>query len=209
MLQFIGYAGSVLIAVSLSMQSLWKLRWINLVGAIFFTYYGWQLGALPVVVVNGYIAIIDIYYIWRMTRQSDFFHLEPLPEIGDIFLLRFMRFHEKDIVRIFPEAFSIRFEPDRTWLLMRNMVPVGIFAISQKDNSENVEIFIDYVTPAYQDFEFGKFIFSQKFEYFKTCGIKAFEVWTKSEVHKVYLKRIGFSPVDSTTTRGTHFLKTV
>ena len=46
--EMVGYLGSVLVAVSLMMKSLWRLRIINLVGASFFTVYGLLIGALPV-----------------------------------------------------------------------------------------------------------------------------------------------------------------
>ncbi|HNW33368.1 MAG TPA: hypothetical protein PKM25_00410, partial [Candidatus Ozemobacteraceae bacterium] len=98
----VGYLGSLLVAVSLSMQSVLRLRWINLVGAAFFSIYGGLIGAMPILLVNAYIAVMDAYYLWQIYRQSDFFTLEPLSEIGDLFFLRFMRFHEKDIVRFFP-----------------------------------------------------------------------------------------------------------
>ena len=48
LIEWIGYAGSVIVAVSLTMSSIKKLRWYNLVGAAVFSFYGFTIGALPV-----------------------------------------------------------------------------------------------------------------------------------------------------------------
>jgi len=60
-IELIGYLGSVLVAISLMMRSLLRLRVINLIGALFFTTYGALLGAYPVAVLNGLIVCIDLY----------------------------------------------------------------------------------------------------------------------------------------------------
>ncbi len=58
--EIIGYIASALVAISLMMSSILKLRVINLIGAAFFTVYGLLIGAYPVAVVNFIIVLIDI-----------------------------------------------------------------------------------------------------------------------------------------------------
>ncbi|MCA9901859.1 MAG: YgjV family protein [Ardenticatenaceae bacterium] len=68
--ELLGYMASVFVAVSLMMRSLVKLRVINLVGAVLFTVYGLIIAAYPVAVVNGFIVLVNIYYLqqtWRAT----------------------------------------------------------------------------------------------------------------------------------------------
>ena len=62
----IGYIASALVAVSLMMSSILKLRVINLVGASLFTVYGLLIGAYPVAVMNLFIVLIDLYYLRDM-----------------------------------------------------------------------------------------------------------------------------------------------
>lgn len=205
-IEVIGYVGSLLVAVSLSMQSVVRLRWINLVGAAFFALYGWLIGAMPILVVNGYIAVMDAYYLWQIHRQSDFFTLEPLSEIGDLFFLRFMRFHEKDIVSYFPQAFQDTFGPDDTWLLFRNMMPAGIFAIVPESEGKAV-ILMDYVIPAFRDFQFGRFIFEHKREYFRSRHIHTLEAWTSVPAHQTYLESLGFITTGTESARGRQYAK--
>ena len=44
--EIIGYAASLLVALSLTMKSLQKLRIINMIGAIVFIVYGLLIGAI-------------------------------------------------------------------------------------------------------------------------------------------------------------------
>ncbi|MBK9210701.1 MAG: YgjV family protein [Anaerolineales bacterium] len=73
--ELIGYAGSVLVAISLMMKSLLKLRIINLIGALFFTIYGVLIGAVPVALLNALIVGVNIYFLMRMLNQKDYFKL--------------------------------------------------------------------------------------------------------------------------------------
>jgi hypothetical protein len=61
-----GYIASVLVAISLMMSSIIKLRVINLFGAALFTLYGLLIGAYPVAVMNLFIVLIDLYYLRDM-----------------------------------------------------------------------------------------------------------------------------------------------
>lgn len=68
-LEVYGYLGSVLIAVSLMMGDIRKLRWINLVGAGTFASYGLMIQAWPVALLNGFIVLIDIVHLWQIYRR--------------------------------------------------------------------------------------------------------------------------------------------
>lgn len=69
-LELYGYLGSALIAISLMMSDIRKLRWINLVGAGSFASYGLLIGSWPVAILNGFIVLIDIVHLWQLSRQS-------------------------------------------------------------------------------------------------------------------------------------------
>ncbi|MGI2853722.1 YgjV family protein [Shewanella algae] len=66
--EWVGYLASVLVAISLMMSNIKKLRWWNLLGAVLFVAYGMAIGAYPVALVNFFIALIDIYYLIRLYR---------------------------------------------------------------------------------------------------------------------------------------------
>ena len=68
--ELLGYSASVLVAISLMMQSVVKLRTINLIGAVLFTIYGLLIGAFPVAFLNGFIAVVNVYYLHQMAREG-------------------------------------------------------------------------------------------------------------------------------------------
>ena len=73
--EIIGYVASLLVAVSLMMRSVLKLRVINLLGAAVFTLYGLLIGAYPVAVMNLFIVLIDLYYLREFITSKSYFSL--------------------------------------------------------------------------------------------------------------------------------------
>ena len=68
--EWVGYLASVVVAISLMMSNIKKLRWWNLIGAALFVAYGLAIGALPVALVNFFIVLIDAFYLVKLYRVS-------------------------------------------------------------------------------------------------------------------------------------------
>jgi len=189
--ELIGYLGSILVAISLMMKSLLRLRVINLVGALFFTGYGILLGAYPVAVLNGLIVCIDLYYLVQMWRQKDFFtFLEVSPKSE--YLRAFVDFYKDDIAEIIPN-YSHQVESEESSLcffILRNMVPAGLFIV--KVQNEEAHIKLDYVIPNYRDFQVARFIFEENALFFSQRGIRRFVSEGGSDIYRRHLKRMGF-----------------
>ena len=73
--EIIGYVASLLVAVSLMMRSILKLRVINLLGAAVFALYGLLIDAYPVAVMNLFIVLIDLYYLREFITAKGYFSL--------------------------------------------------------------------------------------------------------------------------------------
>jgi len=73
MTELIGYAASALVAVSLLMSNVLRLRVLNLAGALVFVVYASLTGAWPVLVVNLFVAAIDLWYIILLKSKKDVF----------------------------------------------------------------------------------------------------------------------------------------
>jgi large-conductance mechanosensitive channel len=71
--EWVGYLASVVVAISLMMADIKKLRWWNLIGAGLFVAYGLAIDAIPVALVNFFIVIIDVYYLVKLYKA-------PAPE---------------------------------------------------------------------------------------------------------------------------------
>ncbi|HPG32490.1 MAG TPA: hypothetical protein PLM34_01460, partial [Lentimicrobium sp.] len=75
LLEWVGYLASVIIAASMTMNSILKFRWINLAGAVTFSMYGFLIGAWPVGFLNGFIAVVDIYYLYQIYSKKEVFEI--------------------------------------------------------------------------------------------------------------------------------------
>lgn len=65
-IELAGYAASILIAVSLTMTDVYKLRIINSLGCLMFVIYGLNLGVYPVALTNSIIILINIYNLYKL-----------------------------------------------------------------------------------------------------------------------------------------------
>ncbi len=70
MIDLLGFAGSGLIIVSLTMTSMVRLRFVGLAGALLFVVYGLWIGALPVVATNLATSTIQITRLWALRQPS-------------------------------------------------------------------------------------------------------------------------------------------
>ncbi|QIR13552.1 YgjV family protein [Shewanella aestuarii] len=74
--EWVGYLASVVVAISLMMADIKKLRWWNLIGAALFVAYGLAIAAIPVALVNFFIVLIDAYYLVKLYREPQIPHLQ-------------------------------------------------------------------------------------------------------------------------------------
>jgi hypothetical protein len=194
-LEWIGYIASGIIALSMTMNSILRFRWINLVGAVTFSIYGFLIGALPVGFLNLFIALVDIYYLYAIYSKKEIFEtLEIQPESN--YMERFLKFHEKDIQLFFPGFAYLPNATDLSFFILRDMAIAGIFiAHRQKDNS--LEVSLDYVIPEYRDFKNGKFVFLTLRNKLMEDGITKIVATAQAKKHERYLKKLGFIQLHS------------
>ncbi|MBS9940219.1 YgjV family protein [Vibrio alginolyticus] len=75
MVEILGYAASIMVAISLTMKDIVKLRILNFIGCALFTAYGLMIDSWPVVLTNGFIACVNIYFLAKMQQEKK--SLEP------------------------------------------------------------------------------------------------------------------------------------
>ena len=188
--ELIGYAGSILVAVSLMMSSLVRLRWINLAGALIFAVYGWFVGAYPVLAVNGFIVLVNVFYLRRMSRIRDYFSLMQIQRLDNKYLETFLTFHRADIERFFPDFSLEDLRNPRVTFILRNVNPAGL-VIFEEDGQE-VRIHLDYVLPSYRDLRCARFFMDEMAPIWRERGIKKMLSPAAGATHRDYLKRLGF-----------------
>ncbi|MGF1908492.1 YgjV family protein [Vibrio kasasachensis] len=70
MVEILGYAASIMVAISLTMKDIVRLRVLNFIGCGLFTAYGLMIDSWPVVLTNGFIACVNVYFLARMHHQK-------------------------------------------------------------------------------------------------------------------------------------------
>lgn len=194
-IEMIGYAASALVAVSLMMRSVLRLRVINLIGAVIFTIYGLLIGALPVAFMNFVIVLINVYNLYRMLHQHEYFELlEVSPDSR--YLRHFLRFYAEDIRQLMPDFAYDPAGVDLALLVLRDMRPVGVF-LARRGEDGALFVMLDYVIPGYRDLKAARFLYGEKAEVFTRQGITQVYSLPGSPRHREYLRRVGFRLANS------------
>lgn len=194
-LEWIGYISSVLVAVSLTMSSIVKLRWYNLVGAGIFSFYGFAIGSLPVGLLNLFIVLANIFYLVKIYNRKETFKLIST-SLHDAYLQYFIEFNEKEINAFFPAFKQLSTEStfdtenSLTLLLLRDAQVAGIFFGTRK--GEELYIHLDYVSAPFRDLKPGDYIYKKKIDVLKQKGINRLVCEIEHPMHKEYLRKMGF-----------------
>lgn len=194
-LTWFGYFASAIIAVSMTMSSIVKFRWINLVGALSFATYGLLIDAIPVTFLNGFIALVDIYYLSKIYSKKE--HFETLEIRSDNrYLLKFLKFHDKDIQKFFP-GFKYRPEMNTiSFFVLRNMQVAGIF-LAHREGEDTLKVGLDFVITEYRDFKNGHYIYHRLRGKFKEQGFHKVVIPVHSKKYGAYLKKMGFKKTEN------------
>ncbi len=189
-LEYIGFIASMIIAASMTMNSILKFRWINLIGAFTFATYGFLINAWPVALLNGFIVGVDVFYLLRIYTQKDLFDILEIR--GDNkYLLKFLDYHNKEIQEYFP---GFAYKPQMNtvcFFVLRNTNVAGIF-LAHRQGNDTLKVGLDYVVPQYRDYRNGKFLYQGLQERFIKEGFHRVISVGISKKHKKYLKRVGF-----------------
>jgi len=190
LLQWIGYAASAIIAVSMMMNSIVKFRWINLFGALLFSIYGFMINAFPVSILNGIIFTVDIYYLTIIYTKKESIEILEINAESE-YLIRFIKYHNERIQKICP-GFS--YNPDMntvSFFILRNMLVTGLF-LAHREKENVLTVGLDYVVPEYKDFKNGKYVYYNLRKKFITEGYSKIIAEGNDLSYIKYLKKFGF-----------------
>ncbi len=217
-----GYVASILVALSLLMSSILALRVLNLIGAVVFVMYGVLVGSVPVIITNGFITLIDIYYLVRMLKPDlngvryVSIGVEKKSYVDD-----FVTHHLEDIRRFFPDFSTDRvaqcFESGgRGYLAFKDLTVVGFALVHPAPSPEDAgdpelreiyeavhtELFpdqsmmipVDYVTRKYRGLGLVHHLHSA-IEFDEGPGASFFVVPVPlgARAHQRFLRHIGYS----------------
>jgi hypothetical protein len=171
-LDVVGWISSILVVLSLMQARVLRFRWMNLVGAAMATVVNALLGIWPFAAMNGVIAVIDVYWIWRLTRERHDEAVYEVVEVGvaDAYLSHVLGVHAQDVAATHPH-FSLAGISEASaaplseggvqrsaFLVLRGDETVGMVLV--RDAGSGVgEVELDYVTERFRDFTPGEFVY--------------------------------------------------
>lgn len=188
--EIIGYIASLLVAVSLMMSSILRLRVINLIGSLFFSIYGLLIHAYPVAVMNFFIVLIDLYYLYQMISTREFFRLLEVRPDSE-YLHYFLNFYQQDIQKSQPGFSFTPADGQMIFFILRNLIPAGLI-IGEIQGEDSLHIRLDYAIPGYRDLKIGRFVYQQHSQDLRKRGIRKIYADPGAAVHARYLRQMGF-----------------
>lgn len=215
--EIVGWAGSVLVVLSLMQARVWRFRVMNLVGAVLATAYNAVFGIWAFAAMNGAIAVIDVYWLWRLRRERSDAAVYAVVEVArdDAYLRHVLAVHADDVARHrtvpaagapapgasapgahAPDAHA----PDASapgtpgdelaFLVVRGDETVGVVLVRDGGDGTGV-VALDWVTPRFRDFTPGEFVYRHS-DVFAAHGLRRLVVPTAPPGAIAYLERVGF-----------------
>ena len=202
----LGYIASVLLAISLMVNNDLRFRGLNTMGCMAFIVYGILIHALPVILTNSLLLLINGFYLIKIYRATEHFDLlEFEPGVG--LIKKFLSFYGKDINVYFPEFSAITAANNIRFVVLRDIVIANIFAASLDENGI-ADVNINYTVAKYRDFKVGKFIFEKEKKYLASKGVKQLRYSQAiDKKHIKFLEVMGFTK--ETGNGKEYFIKTL
>ncbi len=192
-IEALGYVASALVVLGLTMRSIVRLRTVSLIGSVTFFTYGALIGSVPIMITNGCIAAINVWFL----RQEFFVQPSDRDDLGvsriradSPFLLDFVEYHHDDICRFQPD-FSMPTGDDVIALMLtRDGLPAGLTIGHMRDSTLHVDL--DYVLREHRDSRLGRWLYGPGADVFRDLGVDEIRAIAVTEPHDRYLRQAGF-----------------
>ncbi|WP_380163526.1 hypothetical protein [Jannaschia sp. R86511] len=168
-LDALGWAGSAVLILSLSLSNVLRFRLLNLIASLVLTLFNALLGIWPMVAMNAVIAVLNVWHLSRLLGSRDDGRTYEVVEVDprSEYLAHLLRVHAADVERHNP-GFDLpdllrREEPPGTcrvcaFLVLRGDETVGVVVLC--DGGDGVaRVELDYVTARFRDFSVGTFVY--------------------------------------------------
>ena len=195
LIELFGYLGSVLVVVSMLMSSVVKLRIINTIGSVISGTYALISGAMPLVLMNGALIVINVYNLFKLLKTEQKYDMFKV-KADDSFVAYFLNRYLADIQTYFP-SFKADNGSDVAFVVCCEGNPAGI--LMGKDLGDGtIDVVLDYSVPTYRDCSVGDFLYGK----LAVQGImKLTYSQEKTEAHAGYLTKMGFIENNGTFTK--------
>lgn len=186
--EIVGYVASLLIALSLLMTSVLKLRWYLLFGNIIYVAYGYMIGSMPIMLLNALNAFINTYFIYQAINLKGSYKIIPA-DIKSPLLNHFVSYYVDDINKYFPNMSGFQ-EDDVIFLMIKGTAVIGVTAFRKK-GEKHYSVVIDYVAKSHRDQKPGRLLYEES-DIFSILDATVIEAEAFVPKHRKYLINMGF-----------------
>jgi hypothetical protein len=189
---YFGYLASLFLIIALVVANDLKFRWFNTAGNVAFIIYAIILNAFPVLLTNGILLFINVYYLYRIYNRKEDFKLITFTG-NEQLATNFLQFYREDIASYFPDYPSTPVTGNLNFVVLRDMVIANMFSATLTQDG-NAVVALNYTLKKYRDFKVGRFIFEKEKTFLQSRGVQKIvyeSVANKS--HLQFLKVMGFS----------------
>ena len=122
----LGYLASILLAISLMVNNDLKFRWLNTFGCLSFILYGIFIQAMPVILTNSLLLLINVIYLIKIYRAVEIFDLIEFSGTESL-VHKFLSFHQNDIQAYFPDFKTDEKPGYLRFVVLRDLVIANMF----------------------------------------------------------------------------------
>ena len=122
----VGYLASLLLAFSLLVNNDLKFRWLNTLGCLCFIAYGILINALPIIITNSLLLLINLFYLIKLYRTDEDFDLIEFKG-NERLVHKFLSFYKSDINHYFPDYKQGEDNNALSFVVLRDLVIANIF----------------------------------------------------------------------------------
>ena len=190
MIELIGYLGAVLIAISVLIPSVIRLRVFSLIGCIALLIYGVFIRSYPVVVLHSILTVVSIFHLIRLLATQRHFELVNMGKDSGV-LEYFLTCYQEDIRKFFREFQKNVTDFDTAYRVLSDTVPAGVLLGNLKEDG-TLDVMLDYATPGYRDCSVGRLLYERLPE----RGVYRLLLRVRTNDFELYLQKMGFEKED-------------
>ncbi len=188
---YFGYLASLMLIISLVVNNEIKFRWYNAAGTIAFIVYGVLLDAIPVLLTNAILLVINIYYLYKIYKRKENFDLIVFTG-NEMLANKFIAYYRKDIQAYFPDFKEEDLTNNLNFVVLRDLVIANMFS-AHIDEAGTATVALNYTLPRYRDFKVGRYIFEKEKHLLLSKGIQRIEYkGLQHPGHRKFLEVMGF-----------------
>ncbi len=189
---YFGYFASLCLIVALLVKTAIQFRVFNILGCVSFIIYAVIFSTWPVLITNGILLVINVFYLNKISKHKEDFDLIEFTSAEKL-AQKFLLHNKADIDNYFPAFDAALLMDNLNFIVTRDLVIANVFSVQLHTNGDAI-VELNYTSKKYRDFKIGKFIFEKAKQMLLAKGIRRIiykTVFNKS--HETFLKVSGFT----------------